>query len=131
MTIAPHLISKLPTVIRDTFSALKSPNYRLWFFGRLISLVGTWMQATAQGYLVFDLTHSPAYLGYVGFAGGLPTLVLTLYGGVLADRIPRRTMLIITQLYMMLLAIILAGLVFLKPHSALAYHHSGFSAWDR
>jgi len=112
LSIIPSIASRLPAVVRDTFTALKHPNYRLWFVGQLVSLVGTWMQATAQGYLIFDLTHSAAYLGYVGFAGGIPTLVLTLYGGVLADRVPRRTLLIITQLYMMLLAIILAGLVF-------------------
>jgi hypothetical protein len=47
---------------RRTFAALRYPNYRLWFFGQMISLFGTWMQSTAQGFLVFELTHSPAYL---------------------------------------------------------------------
>jgi hypothetical protein len=47
----------------QTFAALKYPNYRLWFFGQMVSLVGTWMQTTALGYLVFQLTQSPAYLG--------------------------------------------------------------------
>jgi predicted MFS family arabinose efflux permease len=70
------------------------------------------MQITAQGYLVYDLTHSPAYLGYVGFASGIPIFILTLYGGVIADRVPRRALLIVTQAYMMLLAAILATLVF-------------------
>lgn len=70
------------------------------------------MQSTAQGYLIYDLTHSAAYLGYVGFASGLPTVLLTLYGGVMADRVSRRTLLIITQIYMMLLAAALATLVF-------------------
>ena len=55
---------------RDTFAALQYPNYRLWFFGQMASLVGTWMQSTAQGYLIFELTQSPTYLGYVGFAAG-------------------------------------------------------------
>ncbi|MGB8252154.1 MAG: MFS transporter [Anaerolineaceae bacterium] len=112
MNLPPFVSIKIHPAIKSTFAALKHQNYRLWFGGQLISLVGTWMQSTAQGYLIYDLTHSPAYLGYVGFAGGIPTLFLTLYGGVLADRVPRRTLLIITQLYMMLLAIILAGLVF-------------------
>jgi MFS family permease len=97
---------------RQTFSALRHPNYRLWFIGQLVSLVGTWMQNTAQGYLVYELTRSPAYLGYVGFAAGMPAWLFTLYGGVIADRISRRTLLIITQSAMMLLAFILAGLVF-------------------
>src|SRR5664279_2316981 len=73
---------------RRTFSALKHPNYRLWFQGQIVSLMGTWMQTTAQGFLVFELTHSPEYLGYVGFAAGIPAWLLTLYGGVVADRVP-------------------------------------------
>jgi predicted MFS family arabinose efflux permease len=110
--MSPAITTRTLTIIRRTFTALKHPNYRLWFIGQLVSLVGTWMQTTAQGYLVYDLTHSAAYLGYVGFASGVPTVLLTLYGGVLADRVPRRTLLIITQTYMMLLAISLAALVF-------------------
>ena len=98
--------------IRQTFSALQYPNYRLWFFGQLTSLVGTWMQNTAQAYLVYELTKSPAYLGYVGFASGLPSWLFTLYGGVVADRFSRRNLLLITQTSMMLLAFALAALVF-------------------
>jgi MFS family permease len=75
--------------------------------------MGTWMQTTAQGFLVYELTHSPEYLGYVGFAAGLPTWLLTLYGGVMADRFPRRGLLVFTQSFMMFLAFILAGLAFL------------------
>ena len=97
---------------RSTFAALSYPNYRLWFFGQMISLFGTWMQSTAQGYLVFELTRSPAYLGYVGFAAGLPSWLFMLYAGVIADRMPRRKLLIITQSAMMCLAFILAGLTF-------------------
>lgn len=93
----------------QTFAALKHPNYRLWFGGQLISLFGTWMQITAQSFLVFELTHSPAYLGYVSFAFGLPSWFFMLYGGVIADRVPRRTLLIITQCSMMMLALILAA----------------------
>jgi MFS family permease len=96
----------------QTFAALRHRNYRLWFCGQLVSLFGTWMQTTAQGFLVFQLTSSPVYLGYVGFAAGIPAWLFTLYGGVVADRVPRRTMLLVTQTAMMLLAFILAGLVF-------------------
>jgi len=95
-----------------TFAALNHRNFRLWFIGQMISLVGTWMQMTAQGYLVYELTKSPVFLGYVGFAGGIPAWFFTLYGGVVADRVSRRNMIIITQTSMMLLAFILAGLVF-------------------
>ena len=103
---------------QQTFAALQYPNYRLWFAGKLVSLVGTWMQSTAQGYLIYDLTKSPAFLGYVGFANGLPSWLFMLYGGVIADRVPRRTMLLITQSAMMLLAFLLAGLVFLDKIQA-------------
>ena len=98
---------------RDTFAALRYPNYKLWFQGQIVSLFGTWMQTTAQGFLVYELTQSPAYLGYVGFASGVPTWVLTLYGGVVADRVPRRTLLIMTQSSMMVFAFILASITFL------------------
>ena len=72
------------------------------------------MQSAAQGYLIYELTHSPAMLGYVGFAGGLPSWFFTLYAGVVADRMPRRKLLIITQSSMMILAFILAILAFSK-----------------
>jgi len=97
---------------RQAFTALRYPNYRLWFWGQMVSLFGTWMQSTAQGFLIFELTHSPAYLGYAAFALGVPTWFFMMYGGVLADRIQRRTLLIITQTMMMFLAIILAALTF-------------------
>ena len=98
--------------LRRTFPAFAHPNYRLWFAGQMVSLVGTWMQITAQGFLVFELTRSPAYLGYVGFASGIPSWLFMLYGGVIADRFPRRTLLMVTQGTMMVLAFILAGLTF-------------------
>ena len=98
---------------RKTFTALRYPNYRLWFWGQMTSLFGTWMQMTALGYLTFEMTHSPAYLGYVGFANGIPTWLFMLYAGVVADRMSRRRLMIITQTAMMILAFILAGLTFL------------------
>jgi MFS family permease len=103
---------KVDSDLRDAFAAMKYHNYRLWFIGQLISLVGTWMQSTAQGYLIYQLTNSPAYLGLVGFVGGAPTILLTLYGGYVADRLPRRTLLVATQTMMMILAFILAILTF-------------------
>ena len=105
---------------RRTFTAMKYRNYRLWFFGQMFSLFGSWMQSTAQGYLVFQLTRSPAYLGYVSFAGGVPTWILTLYGGVVADRVPRRTLMLITQACQMLLAFALAAVTFL--HAVQPWH---------
>jgi len=98
---------------KQAFTALKYPNYRLWFWGQMFSLFGTWMQSTALGFLIYQLTKSPAYLGLVGFAAGIPTWFFMLYAGVIADRVPRRTMIIITQTAMMTLAFILAALTFL------------------
>jgi MFS family permease len=97
---------------RQTFTALKYPNYRLWFWGQMISLFGTWMQATAQAFMIFELTHSSAYLGLAGFATGIPTWLFMLYAGVVSDRMSRRRLMIITQISMMILAFITAGLAF-------------------
>jgi MFS family permease len=97
---------------RKAFISFQHPNFRLWFSGQLVSLVGTWMQSTAQGFLIYSLTGSPAYLGYIALAAGIPTWFFTLYGGVVADRISRRTLLVITQTSMMILAFILSFLVF-------------------
>ena len=91
-----------------TFAALSYPNYRLWFFGQMVSLFGTWMQSTALGYLVYEITRSPAYLGYTGFASGLASWLFTLWGGVAADRVPRRNLLVATQTLSMLLAFVLS-----------------------
>jgi MFS family permease len=78
------------------------------------------MQSTAQGFLIFELTRSPAYLGYAVFAMGAPTWLFMMYGGVLADRIERRTLLIVTQMAMMTLALVLAALTFF--HVVQAWH---------
>lgn len=101
-------------IIGQTFASLKYRNYRLWFLGQTISLFGSWMQMTALGFLVFQLTNSPAYLGYTSFASGIPAWIFTLYAGVVADRISRRSLMVITQSCMMILAFILAILTYLK-----------------
>lgn len=105
---------------QKTFAALAFPNYRLWFFGQMTSLFGTWMQSTAQGYLVYELTRSEAYLGYVGFASGVATWVFTLYGGLIADRVSRRSLLVVTQTASMLLAFVLSALTF--THVVVPWH---------
>ncbi|HZQ10707.1 MAG TPA: MFS transporter [Anaerolineae bacterium] len=98
--------------IFQSVPALGYYNYRLWFAGQLVSLVGTWMETTAQGFLIYQLTNSPAYLGIVGFASGVPSLLFMLFGGVVADRIPRRTLLVITQTTLMCFSFIVAALTF-------------------
>lgn len=98
--------------IGKTFTSLKSPNFRLWFIGQVVSLVGTWMQSTAQSYLIYELTQSAAYLALVGFANGVPTIFFTLFGGLAADRFSKRKVIVIAQSAMMVLAGILAVLAF-------------------
>ena len=118
-----------PTGWQRTFAALRHRNYRLWFQGQLVSMVGTWMQVTAQGFLVFQLTHSTAYLGYVGFASGVPSLLFMLFGGVIADRVARRKLLVITQSTMMLLALISGRLELCPAGATVAYCPAGPGAW--
>lgn len=97
------------TITNDgPFSALKYRNFRLFFIGQLISVIGTWMQVVAQQWLVYSLTHSAAWLGIVTGAGAIPYVILSLHGGNAADRYPRRTVLVITQTVSMLLAFVLA-----------------------
>ena len=74
----------------QTFACLRYPNFRLWFWGQMISLFGSWMQITAQAFLLYQLTRSPVYLGLLGFANGVPTWLFMLYAGAVADRVPRR-----------------------------------------
>ena len=83
--------------LRRTFVALHHRNYRLFFFGQMISQIGTWMQLTAQAWLVLQLTHSALLLGVVSLLQYLPVMIFSLYGGVLADRVPKRTLLLVTQ----------------------------------
>jgi len=95
---------------RDIFAALKHRNFRLFTLGQLVSLTGTWMQTTAQGWLVYQLTGSKVLLGTVAAVGSLPML-LSVWGGSLADRHSKRTVVCITQTGMMVLAFVFAALV--------------------
>jgi MFS family permease len=99
---------------RRTFSAFRHRNYRLYFMGQLVSLIGTWMTSTAQGWLVYQLTGSKALLGVVAAAGTAPMLFFSAWGGWVADRFPKRSVLICTQIAMMILSFIMAGLVWAK-----------------
>ncbi len=85
-------------------------NYRLFFFGQLVSLIGTWMQTVAQAWLVYQLTGSPALLGLIGFVSQIPILLLVPVGGVVADRYRRHHILLVTQAAAMVLAAVLAVL---------------------
>ncbi len=106
----------LPNALR----ALNHRNYRLYWVGQLISLTGTWMQSTAQQWLVFRLTGSPLALGTVTFLNALPSMALSLFAGVVIDRVDKRRFLMLTQSLMLTLAFILAALTF---SGAVQYGH--------
>src|SRR5579863_6109907 len=93
-----------------TFRALKHRNFRLFFAGQIISLVGTWMQTVAQSWLIYRLTGSSVLLGLLGFVGQIPIFLLSPLAGLVADRWPRQRVVIATQTSSMLLAFILAAL---------------------
>ena len=95
---------------RMTFAALSVPNYRRYYAGQSISLIGTWMQMTAQAWLVFQLTHSSTWLGVVIALQTLPVLVLGPYGGVIADRVDKRRQMVVLQGVMGVQALILGVL---------------------
>ena len=101
---------RVPQIVR----ALRNPNFRLFWSGNFLSNIGTWMQNVAQGWLVLTLTNSAFWLGVVGFAGSIPFLIFTLFGGVVADRVNKRKLLIVTQSVMMVLAFTLAALTWMN-----------------
>lgn len=94
----------------STFRALQHRNYLLWFVGQGISLIGTWMQTMAQQVLVYRLTGSAASLGIISFIGLIPLIPLSLWGGSITDRFSRRTIILATQVVMLVQAFLLAFL---------------------
>jgi MFS family permease len=102
-----------PGVAARTVRAMRHRNFRLFFFGQLTSLVGSWMQSVAQGWLVWRLTHSTTMLGLVGFCQFAPVLVLGLLGGVAADRFNRHRLVITTQSALLAQSVLLAALTLL------------------
>jgi MFS family permease len=92
------------------FEVFRHRNYRLFFSGQLVSLMGTWMQSVAQGWLVYSLTHSPFLLGLTSFCAQVTVFFMAPFGGVIADRVDRRRMLIWTQSLSMVQAVLLAVL---------------------
>ncbi len=97
-----------------TFRAFRHRNFRIFFWGQLVSVVGIWMQSTAQQWLVYRITGSQTSLGMVTFINFLPVLLLSLFMGVIIDQFPRRTILLITKSWFMLLAGLLALLTWLE-----------------
>src|SRR5207244_3364112 len=98
---------------RHTFRALRHRNYRLFFWGQLVSLIGTWMQQTAMMWFVYDRTNSKLLLGVVAALGSAPMLFSSVWGGSLSDLYPKRSILVLTQSAQMLCAFLLAAGVWL------------------
>ena len=96
--------------MKPNFRAFRHHNYRVFFAGQAVSLVGTWMQQVAQGWLVLQLTNDPFMLGLVATAQFGPVIVFGLFGGVIADHLPKRQTLALTQVVAMVLALALFGL---------------------
>ncbi len=97
--------------IQQVYKSLQYPNYRLYFIGQSVSLIGTWMQRMAISWLVYRLTDSAFMLGVVTFAGQIPTFLLSAYGGVISDRYNRYKILLSSQVASMIQASVLAALV--------------------
>src|SRR5205809_382708 len=94
---------------RHTFRALRHRNYRLFFWGQLVSLIGTWMQQTAMSWFVYQITNSKLLLGIVAAIGSGPMMLSSIWGGSLADRHPKRSILLATQTAQMICAFFLAA----------------------
>jgi MFS family permease len=114
MTGRPRQVPTGGISFRKTFSAFKHRNFRLYFSGQLISFTGTWMTTTAQGWLVYQLTGSKALLGVVAAAASAPMLFFATWGGWIADRYPKRSVIVATQICSMFLSLAMAALVWTK-----------------
>jgi MFS family permease len=101
----------------STFNAFKSRNYRLYFGGQSISLIGTWMQKTAVSWVIYSETHSKFMLGLTLFASMFPSFVFSFLGGVASDRYNRYKVLLITQFASMAQAVLMTLLIFFKHYS--------------
>ena len=106
-----YLAVAAPAADSPMFRAMRHRNFRLFIFGQSISLIGSWMQSVAQGWLVYEITRSSFWLGMIGFLGTAPLLVLSIFGGAVADRLPKRELLLATQVIAMILALLFAALM--------------------
>jgi MFS family permease len=103
-------VTRVRASASTTFRALHNRNYRLFFFGQMVSLIGTWMQTVALGWLVYEITKSPAQIGLITAVQFVPTLLGSIHGGLVADRFDKRSILICTQVAFAVQAGVLTGL---------------------
>jgi len=127
--------SSVRETLRDRFRALRHRNFRLYWTGQLTSLIGTWMQSVAQGWLMHELTSSAFMLGLLVFTQFVPVLFFSLWAGVIADRVDKRRFLIVTQSSAFVQAALLATIVSLgiaRPWMVLvlAFFYGTFNAFD-
>src|SRR5216117_3689171 len=116
----PPAMDEIPA---SRFRALRHRNFRLYWSGQLVSLIGTWMQSVAQGWLMHRLTSSPFMLGLLSFLQFVPVLMWSLWAGVVADRVDKRRLLVVTQSCFFFQALLLAAIVTLgvvRPWMVLA-----------
>src|SRR5579883_1489457 len=99
---------KFSDAVRTTFRSIRHRNYRLFFFGQIVSLIGTWLQNTALAWLVYQITKDARALGLMSFLGAIPVLILGVYAGTVADEYPKRRIIIWTQSLLGVSAIALA-----------------------
>src|SRR5580692_3307817 len=97
--------------LRQIFKAFHYRDFRLMWIGACTSSIGTWMQSTAQSWLIYDLSNDVRYLGWDRFLGEIPIVLLSLFGGVLADRVNRRYILLGSQVLQMTCAVVLTTLL--------------------
>ncbi|MDP4145829.1 MAG: MFS transporter [Bacillota bacterium] len=103
--------STIKNKLSDSFPALRQRDFRYFWTGQCISLLGTWMQRTAQQWLVYNITKSPLLLGVLGVVQFAPMLLFSLVAGVFVDRFPKKNLIIVTQIILMFQALVLAVLV--------------------
>ena len=103
-----------------TFNAFKSRNYRLYFSGQSISLIGTWMQKTAVSWVIYSETHSKFMLGLTLFSSLFPSFIFSFLGGVVSDRYNRYKVLLVTQIASMIQAVLMTLLIFFSHYSVWA-----------
>jgi Arabinose efflux permease len=108
--LAASSISNIFERVKDGFISLKSPNFRKFFIGQTTSFIGSWIQNIGMGWLVYRLTGSVALLGVVSFSSQIPALIVTPFAGVFADKLNRKTVMLVTQSLMMLIALLFAVL---------------------
>jgi MFS family permease len=119
-TVPPDTLAQPRRVVagrihwRHTFTAFRHRNYQLFFLGQMVSVIGTWMQTVAIGWLVYDLSHSAFTLGWVKFLSAIPITLLTVVGGAVADRTEKRRVVVVTESAAMVLAFVLAALVYFR-----------------